>query len=116
MSKDYKLKESVGSSSQVNLDDVWVLKKALRQEGLYVEPAHGMTPYPDEALFTAIKSYQSRNGLRVDGVVAPGGETEEEMQPLLLSVATMRCVVCKAWHGGLHSPRICADCWGKGYR
>jgi hypothetical protein len=48
--------------------------------------------------------------------VAPGGKTEGQLRPLLLAVATHRCVHCKAWHAGVFSPKVCSDCWTKGLR
>jgi hypothetical protein len=116
MAKGYRLKGTVSSGNNVDPDDVWVLKHALHRNGFYSTPSDGITPYPDSNLFDAIKQFQAENGLRADGVVAPGGKTEGHMRPLLLVVATHRCVHCKAWHGGLFSPRVCADCWGKGFR
>src|SRR3546814_9478483 len=97
-------------------DDVVVLKHALQRHGFYSTPRDGITPYPDSDLFDAIKQFQVQNELRADGVVAPGGKTEDHMRPLLLAVATHRCVHCKAWHGGIFSPRVCWQCWDKGLR
>lgn len=116
MSKGYKLKRTVSSGSAADLDDVWALKHALRQEGFYPEVAREITPFPDRDLFRAIKQFQRQNGLRVDGIAKPGGETEHTLQHQLHAVAKFRCVHCKAWHGGLYSPSVCTDCWGKGYR
>jgi hypothetical protein len=116
MAKDYKLKGTVASGNDVDPDDVWVLKHALHKNGFYAAPSRGITPYPDANLFNAIKQYQAQQGLRADAIVAPGGKTENHLRPLLLAVATHRCVHCKAWHGGLFSPKVCADCWSKGYR
>ena len=113
MSKDYKLKRSVGPGYESDPDDVWLLKQALHGEGLYTEPSHGMTPYPDNDLFAAIKKFQSREGLRVDGVAKPGGETEQHLQKQLQAAAVFRCIICNAWHGGLYSPLICHNCWKK---
>jgi hypothetical protein len=114
--KEYKLKNTIGSHHEVDPDDVWVVKQALRREGLYSEPSHGITPYPDGALVDAIKEFQSRNGLRADGVIKPGGETELRMRPLLLAAATHKCMYCGAWHGGVYAPNVCWQCWHKGYR
>lgn len=116
MAKDYKLKNTVGAQHEVDPDDVWVVKQALRQNGFYAEPSHGMTPYPDSSLFDAIKQFQSQNGLLADGIVKAGGKTELRMRPLMLAVATHKCVHCGAWHGGVYSPRVCWQCWHKGYR
>lgn len=116
MAKGYRLRGKVGPGHNVDPDDVWALKLALHQNGFYVTPNHGITPYPDANLFDAVKKFQAQNGLRADGVVAPGGKTEGQLRPLLLAVATHRCVHCKAWHAGVFSPKVCSDCWTKGLR
>ena len=116
MSIRYKLKRPIGSTHSTDLDDVWVVKKSLSETGDYQSPEYGMTPYPDDGLFEAIKRFQSRHGLQVDGVMEPEGETEDKMRELLEAAAMYRCVHCGAWHGGVYSPRVCADCWGKGLR
>ena len=113
MTRGYKLKSIIASESAADPDDVWALKHALRQDGFYSEPNQGITPFPDRNLFEAIKQFQTRKGLLVDGVVKPGGETERELQKQLLAVAKFRCILCKAWHGGLYSPHICWQCWNK---
>ena len=55
-------------------DILWV-KEALRRLGRY---NHDGTPHPyiDRPLNDAILSYQRDRGLRRDGVLVPGGETE----------------------------------------
>jgi len=116
MATNYRVKSTVGSAYPVDLDDTWVLKQALRQNGFYVEPGNGMTPYPDSSLFDAIKKFQSGAGLHVDGVIEPDGETERHMRPMLDIVVVYRCVYCGAPHGGVYSPRVCWQCWNKGFR
>lgn len=75
-----------------------------------------MTPYPDERLFEAIESFQKYQRLYVDGVMLPGGETEQSMSPMLDAALTYRCVHCAAPHGGVHSTKVCWQCWNKGLR
>ena len=116
MAKGYRLNSTIGSKYQTDLDDAWVVKRSLNRAGLYAQPDYGMTPYPDDNLFDAIERYQRREGLQVDGVMKPDGETESRMQRLLLSIATFRCIICGAWHGSVFSPIICWQCWNKGYR
>lgn len=58
-------------------------KSALKALGHCKTPDYGMTPYPDESMFDGIKSYQRANKLRVDGIMKPGGETEESMNSRL---------------------------------
>jgi len=113
LSKEYRLKRGVGPGYETDPDNVWLLKHALREEGLYAEPDHGMTPFPDSNLFNAIKEFQARNGLRADGIAKPGGETELRLRKQLHAVATFKCILCDAWHGGLYSPLICHNCWVK---
>ena len=56
--------------------DVVKMKSALKALGFYDAPEWGVTPYPDAALFDAIKTFQQAAGIKADGVVKPDGETE----------------------------------------
>src|SRR3546814_19699011 len=100
MAKGYRLKGTVGSGNNVDPDDVWVLKHALHRNGFYSTPSDGITPYQDSDLFDSIQQFQVQNELRADGVVAPGGQTEYHMRPLLITVTNPTCVPCKAWTAG----------------
>jgi len=51
-------------------------KLYLRNQGYYHAPKWGLSQFPDRALFDAIKAFQDSQGLRVDGVMKPNGETE----------------------------------------
>jgi len=44
--------------------------------GYYEAPEWGVSPYPDAALFKAVRAFQSAQGLAADGVIKPEGETE----------------------------------------
>ncbi|HEY9078479.1 peptidoglycan-binding domain-containing protein, partial [Magnetovibrio sp.] len=56
--------------------DVGKIKSALGALGLYEAPAWGVSQFPDAALFDAIRAFQKAQGLKVDGAIKPGGETE----------------------------------------
>ena len=73
------LKQALASNRPADEDDVRDVKNYLRDQGYYEEPAYGMTPYPDQDLFTAISDYQRDKGLQVDGVMKPDGETQKAM-------------------------------------
>src|SRR5688500_11676013 len=113
----YDLKAPLSSNSSANGDDVWLVKQALKRIGYYEEPKFGITPYPDNKLFDAIKKFQADNELKVDGSMRPGGETAGLLFDLPGAKSPVsRCTNCGAWHGGVFSPKICSDCWGKGFR
>ena len=79
----YSLKADLGSKYEANGDDVWLTKRRLEEVGYYDLPAYGATPYPDAHLFKAITRFQQENGLKADGVMRPGGETEAALlEPL----------------------------------
>lgn len=71
----FKLKSPIGRSYNTDPGDVVKTKKALNSLGDYDEPAHGITPYPDTSLIRGIEEFQRDNGLRIDGVMKPDGET-----------------------------------------
>jgi peptidoglycan hydrolase-like protein with peptidoglycan-binding domain len=52
------------------------IKTLLRKLGLYEAPKWGMTQIPDRELFKAIRAFQNKAGLKVDGRMKPDGETE----------------------------------------
>lgn len=116
MAKRYELISSIAQNNNVNPDDVWIVKHALRSGGFYNAPADEMHPYPDQRLFDGIQRFQRADGLKADGIMNPDGETETAIQRLLPGVATYRCTNCGAWHGGVYSPRVCYDCWNNGHR
>lgn len=55
--------------------DVIKIKAALSSLGHYEAPNWGVSIFPDSALFDAIRTFQKSQGLKVDGVMKPGGET-----------------------------------------
>lgn len=76
MPDSFKLKSPLGRSYEVNPDDVRQAKRTLHYLGYYRLPKHGITEYPDDALFKGVSMFQSDHKLRQDGVIKPGGETE----------------------------------------
>lgn len=55
--------------------DVVAAKLILRGLGHYEAPSWGISEYPDRDLFDAIKDFQAKQGLTVDGVINENGET-----------------------------------------
>ena len=117
MNTPYRLKTVLGSSFGSDPDDVWATKQNLKIRGYYRVPEYGMTEYPDRHLFDSIRRFQRDQSLKVDGVMKPNGETERHLLDDGEDIAaTFWCTVCGAPHGGVYSPRICWQCWNKGYR
>lgn len=109
----YRLKKTLGSSYNTDLDDVWATKNNLNHRGYYAEPSYGMNEYPDQHLFESIKRYQRDNKLRVDGIMKPDGETERHLLNGGKVAMTYWCRQCGAPHGGVYSPHYCHWCWKK---
>lgn len=79
----FKLKSTLGRSYNVALDDVLRTKAVLKKLGYYSTRNQEMSPYPDDAMFTGIEKFQRDNGLRVDSVVKPDGQTLKAMNSTL---------------------------------
>lgn len=116
MSNPYRIRKPIGRNYNVDPEDVWVVKKNLLRRGFYNLEESAINEYPDKDLFSAIANYQSRNGLKIDGILIPGGETELHILSNGESENTYRCTVCGAPHGGVYSSAICWQCWSKGFR
>ena len=75
-SRNFRLKGLVARNVGVEPEDTVLTKRSLNRLGFYEVPDYGLTPWPDGAMFKAIESFQDRNRLKVDGIMAPGEETE----------------------------------------
>ena len=72
---------TLGRSYNIEPQDVLRTKDVLRQTGDYDAASHGgIDGTPDRALFSGIERFQQRNGLKVDGLMRPGGETETALK------------------------------------
>lgn len=63
-------------------DDVVATKKRLSDLGYYSAPEWGISEFPDRALFDGIRDFQDAQGLKVDGMINPGGETETALKTM----------------------------------
>jgi len=73
------LRGTVDRHSSVDLEDMKPLKRSLGSLGFYKTPKIGLHEYPDENLFNGIEKFQKKEGLQVDGVMKPGGPTENRL-------------------------------------
>lgn len=74
------LRATVDENRSVHPDDMKPLKRSLGLLGYY-RPTEGASlhEFPDEPLFTGIRTFQSNEGLTADGVMKPGGPTEARL-------------------------------------
>ena len=70
------LNQALSANSAANAEDVMATKIFLRNQGHYIPPEWGISQFPDRAMFDALKAFQKSQGLKVDGVMKPEGETE----------------------------------------
>ncbi len=74
------LNKTLARDSRADPQDVLDVKEFLQNAKFYKVPSYGLTPYPDEHLFEAIKNYQINKRLKVDGVMNIDGETQNQMR------------------------------------
>lgn len=83
MLSPFKIKKPIGASYKLEEEDVLKTKKALSGLGFYKEPKTGATPWPDSKMFEGLKSFQKKEGLKVDGLMKPKGPTERKISQTL---------------------------------
>ncbi|MEL0021028.1 MAG: peptidoglycan-binding domain-containing protein [Rickettsiales bacterium] len=109
------LNGTIAEDFHLNSDDIRKAKIALNEIGLYEMPRHGVTDERDASLIEAIRNYQRHRGLRVDGKIRPGGETEQDINRTLGEFRTsarspiFRCKERGAPHGGAKGD-LCPSC------
>lgn len=79
MLRPFRLKRPIDPNANMDLDDVLATKRALVDLGFMKLPDYGLTPHPDRPMIEGIKVFQSRHGLRVDGVMTPDGPTVKRL-------------------------------------
>ena len=79
----FRLNRPIGPEFNHDLKDVLKTKKALDTLGHFATPDYGLTEFPDQPMFDAIKGFQRDHGLKEDGAMKPGGETAVRLGDLL---------------------------------
>ncbi|CAA6603920.1 conserved hypothetical protein [Rhodospirillaceae bacterium LM-1] len=76
----FQIRKVIGDDYNVDPDDTLNTKQALNRLGYYAPPqSYGMTPYPDRLMFNSLKAFQKDMGLKIDGLMRPGGPTEAQI-------------------------------------
>lgn len=73
----------LSTSANAHPLDVLKIKSALGLLGHYETPDWGVSQFPDAALFAAVEKFQRDQSLKVDGILKPGGPTEQALQAAL---------------------------------
>lgn len=76
----FKINSTLGPTYILDLSDVLRTKVTLQSLGYYKPSPLGLTKYPDGELFDAIQRFQADNGLYKDGIIRPGGKTEQALR------------------------------------
>lgn len=79
----FNVGSTVSPSSDIKPDDVLKTKSALNTVGHYLIPDFGLSDTPDIKMIDGLKDFQANNGLKVDGVMKPGGPTEAALAQTL---------------------------------
>ena len=102
-----KITSNIGNNQKSKPEDVIAIKRALNSLGLYNGDVN--LPYIDAEMDRGIYSVQRSQGLKTDGLIKPGGETEKALIRLTAKSPQLRCVKCGGWHGGVHGD-VCDWC------
>jgi peptidoglycan hydrolase-like protein with peptidoglycan-binding domain len=88
------LKRPIAENTGTDPDDVVILKRSLERLGYYRRPEWGLKGFVDDQMFEGLRKFQAANGLRVDGIAQPDGETAGAIGPLIADM--------KSAHGEVH--------------
>jgi hypothetical protein len=114
-----QLRKAVGPDQANYPFDVLAVKDALARLGAYSLARDGFSPEPTKALFHAIRFHQDGRKLKIDGIVAPNGETARDIGGLIHDIGArspwFRCIIpnCGKWHGDMYGTGVCEDCTAK---
>ncbi|MEQ8667054.1 MAG: peptidoglycan-binding domain-containing protein [Rhodospirillales bacterium] len=71
-----RLKNPIGKPYNMGPEDTLAAKRILASLGHMEVPDYGIDEYQDQPMIDAVKSFQRNSGLREDGIMKPGDETE----------------------------------------
>ena len=92
MTRTFKLNHTIAENVNAKPKDVLSAKRYLYDMGYYEPPQWGITEFPDHALIEAIRNFQRAYGLRVEGVMKPGGESEETIRKIHSQARTLQAM------------------------
>lgn len=81
--KPFQVKNTIGKTYDVAPKDVHRTKTALHATGHYEMPEWGISDTADQATIDGILALQKQHDLKPDGIIHPGGPTEQKINELL---------------------------------
>ncbi len=111
-----QLSSAVGNNMENKEDDVTRVKRELKSKGYY--PSKIENGVIDRDTDTGIKAFQRDNDLKEDGIMHPGGETEqtlfksknEQKKPITISAVASPFIIAMASFLGV-STAVAAQIW-----
>lgn len=82
----FVLKTLFSRSNPMAVTDLKNTKMALHKLGYYTIPPH--RDWTDDSTFNGLESFQRDNGLKVDGLMRPGGPTEASLNRNLMRISS----------------------------
>jgi len=79
VAQGFGLQGLVGNGRDNAPDDVLAVMRQLARHGRYTLPDDGSSEFIDRAMLDGIAAFQRERGLKIDGWLAPGGETERNL-------------------------------------
>ena len=88
--RPFSLTAPVGPAAQNRTDDVRGVDTALKRAGILDREERPGRDVFDSRLDTGIRTFQRRNRLKVDGLLLPGGPTQQALNPILRRATAKR--------------------------
>lgn len=88
MAPRFRLSQAMGADYRADPADITSTKRALNRLGYYDDPEGDFGAWVDSGLFKGLRGFQKDNALKVDGFMAPGGETEAAIDRALARTTT----------------------------
>jgi len=102
----FRVGNTISPSANMQPDDVLKTKSALVQTGDYNVPDFGITEIPDMGMIKGLKTFQQKNGLKVDGVMKPNGPTEAKLGEAMVKQDVTNADLVEAAKPKVNVPKI----------
>lgn len=81
--ESFRLRSTLSASARANENEIRNAKRIFGSLGYFEPHARQLSKRSDNDLFESVRRFQSDHGLTTDGVIKPGGETEQMLGKIL---------------------------------